>query len=460
MTATVTIIGRPNVGKSTLFNRLCGLRVALVDTSPGVTRDRRSGNAHLADLLFVVIDTAGLDNVEPGTIEASMQRQTEKALSETDVVVLMFDARVGVTPLDRHFADWLRKGSIPIVLVANKCEGRTGDAGFFEAFELGFGEPVAISAEHGQGMADLHGALAPFIDLKIGIQAEAKLSGVVDIPKEKIGDVDADLQLAIVGRPNVGKSTLLNHLIGDERVITGPEPGVTRDSIAVSWNWEGQGIKLVDTAGLRRHSKVHEKIEKLSVADSLRSIRFAHVVILVLDATVMAEKQDLSIADHIMREGRALIIAANKWDKVNDRKSALTELNDRLNRSLPQARGIPILTLSALTGEGIHRLMPMVTEVFRTWNIRLPTGPLNRWLDDTLENHPPPLSRGRRLRLRYVTQVKSRPPTFVFFASRPGELPASYERYLLNNLRETFDLNGVPIRIKLRRGKNPYDPNR
>jgi GTP-binding protein len=452
---SVAIVGRPNVGKSTLFNRLCGLRVALVDPTPGVTRDRRSGVAKLGDLEFDIIDTAGLDEAEAGTMEASMQQQTERALLGADVILLMIDARIGLTPMDRHFADTLRKSPVPILLVANKCEGKAATAGLYEAYELGFGEPIAISAEHGEGLADLHVALAPYLDAAAVSEAEGD-----DADDDTVDDDTGPLQLAIVGRPNVGKSTLLNRLVGDERVITGPEPGVTRDAIAVGWDWQGQDVKLIDTAGLRRRARIQEKIEKLSAADSLRSIRFAQVVVLVLDATTMAEKQDLSIADHVIREGRALVIVANKWDQVDDRKAAMEELRDRLQRSLPQVRGIPIVTLSALTGEGIGRLMPAVTKAFKIWNIRLSTGPLNRWLEDVLERHPPPLSRGRRLRLRYVTQIKARPPTFVIFSTRPADLPESYSRYLVNSLRETFGLDGVPIRMNLRRGNNPYDPDK
>jgi GTP-binding protein len=449
---TVAILGRPNVGKSTLFNRLCGLRVALVDPTPGVTRDRRTGLAKLGDLTFDVIDTAGLDDAEAGTVEASMQQQTERALAAADLVLLMIDARIGLTPMDRYFSDWLRKAPVPIILVANKCEGQAATAGLYESYELGLGEPVAISAEHGEGMADLHVALAPYLDAAVAEESPG------DAGEDTDDDDTGPLQLAIVGRPNVGKSTLLNRLIGDERVITGPEPGVTRDAISVGWNWRGKPIKLIDTAGLRRRARIQEKIEKLSAADSLRSIRFAQVVVLVLDATTMAERQDLSIADHVIREGRALVIAANKWDQVDDRQAAMEELRDRLRRSLPQVRGIPVVTLSALTGEGIDRLMPAVSKAFEIWNIRLPTGPLNRWLEEVLERHPPPLSRGRRLRLRYVTQVKTRPPTFVIFSTRPHDLPDSYSKYLVNSLRETFGLDGVPVRLNLRRGKNPYDP--
>jgi GTP-binding protein len=449
MPVTVAILGRPNVGKSTLFNRLCGLRIALVDPTPGVTRDRRSGQASLGDLSFEIIDTAGLDEADGGTMEASMQAQTERALSDADVGLMLIDARSGITPMDRYFADWLRKASIPIILVANKCEGKASQPGLFEAYELGFGDPIALSAEHGEGMADLYEALAPIVD-----QKDKEENAVED--EASNADPAGPLQLAIIGRPNVGKSTLLNRLLGDERVITGPEPGVTRDAISVSWNWRGQEIKLVDTAGLRRRSRIQEKLEKLSTADTIRAIRFSHVAVLVLDGTVMAERQDLSIAEHVEHEGRALIIAVNKWDLVKDRKAAMQSLVDRLSISLPQLKGIPIVTLSAMTGEGTGKLIPAVLKAFQTWNIRLPTGPLNRWLDDVLEHHPPPLSRGRRLRLRYITQVKARPPTFVVFASRPVDIPESYRRYLLNSLREAFSLDGVPIRINLRQGKNPY----
>lgn len=451
MPATVAILGRPNVGKSTLFNRLCGLRIALVDPTPGVTRDRRSGQAALGDLRFEVIDTAGLDDAVSGTMEASMQAQTERALIDADVGLMIIDARAGITPMDRYFADWLRKASVPIVLVANKCEGKASQPGLFEAYELGLGDPLAMSAEHGEGMADLYEALAPYVDLQAGEDDKgvAKDDGSEDKPA-------GPLQLAIIGRPNVGKSTLVNRLIGEERVITGPEPGVTRDAISISWDWKGQEIKLIDTAGLRRRARIHQKIEKLSAADSIRSIRFSNVAVLVLDGTAMAERQDLSIADHVDHEGRALVIAVNKWDLVKDRKAAMESLRDRLSISLPQLRGIPIVTLSAITGEGMGKLIPAVLKAFKIWNMRLPTGPLNRWLDDVLERHPPPMSKGRRLRLRYITQVKARPPTFLIFSSRASEIPESYRRYLVNSLRETFSLDGVPIRVNLRQGKNPY----
>ena len=382
--------------------------------------------------------------------------KTERALSAADVVLLMIDARIGLTPMDRYFSDWLRKAPVPIILIANKCEGKAATAGLYEAYELGFGEPVAISAEHGEGMADLHVALAPYLD---AASAADELSG--DIGDGADDDDTGPLQLAIVGRPNVGKSTLLNRLIGDERVITGPEPGVTRDAIAVSWDWHGQEIKLIDTAGLRRRARIQEKIEKLSAADSLRSIRFAQIVALVLDATTMAERQDLSIGDHVIREGRALVIVANKWDQVDDRKLAIENLRDRLRRSLPQVRGIPVVSLSALTGEGIDRLMPAVTKAFKTWNTRLSTGPLNRWLEDVLQRHPPAAVAGPpdSPPLRHPGKKQAADICYVFNAARRFCLN-SYNKYLVNSLRETFALDGVPIRLNLRRGKNPYGPDK
>jgi GTP-binding protein len=456
MRYTVAILGRPNVGKSTLFNRLCGRRAALVDPTPGVTRDRRRGSARLGDLRFDAIDTAGLEEAESGTLEASMQAQTRRALDEADAALLVIDARAGITPVDRHFAGLVRRSTKPLILVANKCEGGAAEAGLLEAYSLGLGEPVAISAEHGLGMADLFAALAKVLP------AEAAEAGKEAAPEgETDGEAAAEtetgpLQLAIVGRPNVGKSSLLNRLLGEERVITGPEPGVTRDAIAVEWRWRDRDIRLIDTAGMRRRARVQEKIEKLSVADTLRAIRFAHVVVLVLDATVPIERQDLTIAGHVIDEGRAPVIALNKWDMVEDRAAVLAALRDRLESSLPQVRGIPVVTLSALTGEGVERLMPAVADAYACWNTRIGTGPLNRWLGEAVDRHPPPLVDGRRLRLRYATQIKTRPPTVVLFSSQPSALPEAYRRYLVNGLRERFGLDGVPIRIMLRKGKNPY----
>jgi len=458
MAFTLAILGRPNVGKSTLFNRLCRLRTALVDSTPGVTRDRRYGDARLGDLGFRLIDTAGLEDAAPGTIEASMREQTDRALDEADAALLVIDARAGVTPIDRHFADWLRRARKPVIVVANKCEGARGEAGMLEAWELGLGDPVPLSAEHGEGLAGLHAVLAPLVDA--AADDDARAAAAMETPPTPEGDdaepEDKELLLAIVGRPNVGKSTLLNRLVGEARVITGPEPGVTRDAISVAWEWQGRPIRLVDTAGLRRRGRIQEKLEKLSVGDTLRAIRFAHVAVLVMDANAMPERQDLTIASHVIEEGRALVIAVNKWDAVQDRGAAMRKLRDRLEISLPQVRGIPVIALSALTGEGVEQLMPAVAGAYDIWTRRIATGTLNRWLDEMLERHPPPMVGGRRLRLRYMTQVKGRPPTFVVFSTRPAALPESYRRFLANGLRETFGLDGVPIRVLLRKGENPY----
>jgi GTPase len=449
MALTVAIIGRPNVGKSTLFNRLVGQRLALVDDTPGVTRDRREGEAALGDLRFRVIDTAGLDDAEEGSLGARMQAQTERALDAADVALFLIDARSGVTPLDRHFADLLRRRHTPVVLVANKTEGRSGDAGFYEAFALGLGEPVAISAEHGDGLAALYDVLAPLADKAA---AEAAAADVVESAKP--------LQLAVIGRPNVGKSTLVNRLLGEERLLTGPEPGITRDAIATLWQWQDRAVRLIDTAGMRRRPKVEEKLEKLSVADTLRAIRFAEVVVLAIDAVQLLEKQDLTIARMVEEEGRALVLAVNKWDLVEDKQATLRRLRDRLEISLPQLSGMRFVTLSAHTGAGVAKLMPAVLATYDAWNRRIATPKLNRWLSAVQERHPPPLVEGRRLKLRYMTQANIRPPTFALFASSPGALPDSYRRYLVNLMREDFDLPGVPIRVMLRKGENPYAKDR
>lgn len=441
MPLTVAIVGRPNVGKSTLFNRLVGRRQALVHPTPGVTRDRREGEAALLGLSFKAIDTAGLDDERGDTLTGRMQAQTGRAIDEADLLLMLVDARAGVTPLDSHFADALRRSAKPVVLAANKCEGGAGAAGLIEAYRLGLGEPVPISAEHGEGLSALFDAIAPHAEAP---EAEDTQAG------------EGALNLAIVGRPNVGKSTLVNRLLGEERVLTGPEPGVTRDAVWVEWSWRGREIRLIDTAGLRRRARVSEKLERLTAADTENAIRFAHVAVLLIDGVEGLEKNDLTIARQIAEEGRAMVLAVNKWDVVGDRGGRLGEIRDRLERSLPQIRGIPVRTLSGLTGRGVERLLPTVFEIFEIWNARVDTGPLNRWLAGTVDRHPPPIVGGRRLRLRYMTQVKTRPPTFALFTSRPSVMPESYLRYLVNGLRDDLGLSGVPIRIVLRKGRNPY----
>lgn len=447
MSFTVAVIGRPNVGKSTLFNRLCGKRLAIVDRTPGVTRDRREGLGGIAGLDFTVIDTAGLDNAGDDSLEARMREQTERALDDADVALFLIDARAGVTPLDEHFADWLRRHQTPVIVVANKCEGGAGEGGLLEAYGLGLGDPVALSAEHGEGLDGLYEALLPFASSGDG---EAEGEAADDAWKTK------PLKLAIVGRPNAGKSTIINKLLGDERMLTGSEAGITRDSISVSWDWDGHPIRLIDTAGLRRKARVTGKLEGLSVGDALRAIRFAEVVVLIVDATLGVEKQDLSIARLVIEEGRALVLAVNKWDLAKDRKAVMSGIEDRLMTSLPQVRGIPVIPCSAKTGKGMDKLLPAVFGVYETWNRRVETGGLNRWLEAMTEAHPPPIAKGRRIKIRYMTQAKTRPPTFIVFASRKDALPESYVRYLINGLRESFDLPAVPIRVHLRAGKNPY----
>ena len=462
---SVAIIGRPNVGKSTLFNRLVGRREAIVDDTPGVTRDRREGHGRIGDLGFRVFDTAGLEDADALALEGRMRGQTEVAVDQSDVVLLLVDARAGLTPPDEHFARWLRRSADKVVLVANKCEGRMATGGLLEAYRLGLGEPVAISAEHGEGMADLYQALRVFADR---IQRE----WCEPVPADVDGDVvhespdgatvwrDADaprvISLAIVGRPNVGKSTLMNGLLGENRVLTGPEAGITRDAIAVEWTWNGQQLRLIDTAGLRRRSRVADRVERASGADTMRAVRFGHVVVQVIDATQPLERQDLTIARHVVDEGRALVLAANKWDVVNDRNATLRNLHDRIAISLPQVRGIRCITMSALHGRNLDRMLEAVLSVYDTWNRRVATAPLNRWLADAVERHPPPLAQGRRIRLRYITQARTRPPTFACFCSQPESLPEAYRRYLVNGLRDDFKLDGIPIRLMFRRGRNPY----
>ena len=458
MTPKVVIVGRPNVGKSTLFNRLVGKRLAMVDREPGVTRDWRQGEARLFDLVFTVIDTAGLDEANDESLGARMRARTEQVLQSADLALLVVDARVGLTALDRHFAAWLRSGPTPIALVGNKCESSAGEAGLIEAFALGLGEAAPISAEHGLGLSDLYDVIkaglgTPESDRGDSDQAESDRKGTEAAGGDGAGGI---LQLAIVGRPNVGKSTLINSLIGQERLLTGPEAGITRDAIAVEWSYKDRPIRLVDTAGLRRRAKTTGKLDKLSAMDTLRTIRFAQVAVLLVDPEAPMERQDLTIAGQVVEEGRALIIAINKWDICPDRAAALETLRARLARSLPQTRGVPVVTISALRNKNLDALLDAVLEAYGVWNRRVPTARLNRWLAEVVEAHPPPAPGGRRIKLRYMTQPKSRPPSFVIFCSRPEALAGSYRRYLENTLRESFDIPGVPIRITLRKGHNPY----
>ncbi len=461
MPFTLAIVGRPNVGKSTLFNRLVGKRLALVDDQPGVTRDLREGEARLGDLRFTVIDTAGLEEATDDSLQGRMRRLTERAVEMADACLFMLDARVGVTPTDEVFADILRRKSAKVILAANKAEGRAADAGVLEAYALGLGEPLRLSAEHGEGLAELAGILRPMVDA-------AEAADEVQAPAMNL-DVDEDgelreaapqrpLQVAIVGRPNAGKSTLVNTLLGEERMLTGPEAGITRDAISVTMDWDGRAVRVYDTAGMRKRAKVQEKLEKLSVSDALRAVKFAEVVVVLLDAEIPFESQDLRIADLAEREGRAVVVAVNKWDLEDDKQGKLKDLREAFERLLPQLRGAPLVTVSAKTGRGLDRLRQAVVTAHDVWNRRITTARLNQWLGAMLEAHPPPAPGGRRIKMRYMTQVKTRPPGFVVMCSHPEKLPESYSRYLVNGLRDDFDMPGTPIRLTLRSQaeKNPY----
>jgi GTPase len=453
MSFTIAIIGRPNVGKSTLFNRLVGQKLALVDDEPGVTRDRREGRARLGDLEFTIIDTAGLDEGAKGSLTARMQEQTETAISLADALMFVIDARVGLTPNDRAFADVARRANKPVVLVANKAEGKHGELGAMESYALGLGDPIQISAEHGEGLSELYDALRPLMPEPV---EEAEAFDDDDIIESEEELATRPIRVAIVGRPNAGKSTLINHLLGEERLLTSPEAGTTRDSISVEINWQGRDFRVFDTAGLRRRSRIEEKLEKLSVADALRAARFAEVVVMMMDAQNRFEEQDLRIADLIEREGRAIVLAVNKWDLVERKPNLISQLRTDADHWLPQVKGAPIVAVSGLMGEGIDRLMKAIEDAYSVWNKRISTAALNRWFEQAIATNPPPAVSGRRLKLNYITQTKARPPSFVLFCSRADAVPESYLRYLTNSLREAFDLPGTPIRITLREKANPF----
>ncbi|MBY0407362.1 MAG: ribosome biogenesis GTPase Der [Rickettsiales bacterium] len=443
MSFTVAIVGRPNVGKSTLFNRLTGKRHALVDDQPGVTRDRREGAASLGGMAFTVVDTAGLEQAEKDTLAARMTDQSTQAIKDADVALLVVDGRVGITPIDRHFAQIVRKSGTPVILLVNKAEGGKASATISEAHGMGLGEPVAISAEHGEGLADLYDALAPYDKSVEGEEA----------PEAE--NINTPMQIAIVGRPNVGKSTLLNKILGEERVLTGPEAGITRDAIAIDHEFKGKPIKLIDTAGMRRKANVQQKVEKLAVADTLRAIQYAHVVVLVIDAEQPLEKQEATIASLVEQEGRAMVLAVNKWDTVGDKPAYEKAIKERLAMVLPQVKGVPMVPISAIDGSGIGKLLTTCFSVYALWNTEIGTGELNRWLEAAILEHTPPMVNTRRIKIRYMTQKSARPPSFLLF-SNTSDIPESYLRYLVNSLRVRFALPGIPIRVRIRKNKNPY----
>ncbi|HEU5018890.1 MAG TPA: ribosome biogenesis GTPase Der [Pseudolabrys sp.] len=447
MTFTLAIVGRPNVGKSTLFNRLVGRRLALVDDRPGVTRDRREGEGRLGDLHFTVIDTAGLEEAAPESLFGRMRAQTEAAIAQADAIAFMIDARQGPTPVDRAFADLVRRAGKPTILIANKSEGAAGEVGRLEAYSLGLGDPLPISAEHNEGMADFYDALCEALPAQ---SAPPEQTGIAE-------DEAQPIRVAIVGRPNAGKSTLINRLIGEERLLTGPEAGITRDAIAVAYEWQDRHFRIYDTAGLRRRSRIEEKLEKLSVADALNAVRFAEVVVVLIDAERPFEEQDQRIADLVEREGRALVLAVSKWDLKEKAPGAIKQMRDIAAEKLTQLKGAPLVAVSGLTGEGLDRLMQAIIDAYAVWNKRVPTSALNRWFEDALSAHPPPAVAGRRLRLNYITQTKARPPSFVLFCTRADAVPDAYKRYLVNSLRDAFDLPGTPIRLSLREKKNPFE---
>ena len=455
MTAIIAILGRPNVGKSTLFNRLVGQKIAIVDDTPGVTRDRREGDAQLADLRFRLFDTAGLDDAKKGTLEARMSAQSVIAAKGADAILFVMDARAGVTPTDEEFAQRIRKLGRPVILIGNKAESRAALPGLGEAFRLGFGEPIAISAEHAEGLDGLYEALKPLVDAK----AAEPVVEEEEEPFDENAEYDASkpLRLAIIGQPNAGKSTLVNAMLGEERMLTGPEAGITRDAISTAWDWRGRNIMLWDTAGIRRKSRVQSKIEKLSVSDALRAVRFAECVVVLIDATLEIERQDLTLADLVAREGRAVVLALSKWDAVEDKQKTLSDVKSKLEDVLPEIRNVQVVTLSALRGKGIDGLMKAVSNADRLWNARVTTSKLNRWLEGALERNAPPAPSGRRIKIRYATQIKNRPPTFALFGNQLDKLPDSYVRYLTNGIRDFFKLDGTPLRFVMRgNSKNPY----